>query len=335
MNPEAQGRPRQRHLWTTETFIARARALHGDAKYDYSETVYRHSNEKVSILCPRHGAFIQTPHQHLKGQGCRACGIANRLSTQSLTYNLSWFIERAGAVHGDRYDYSDAEYRGTHEKLTIGCRTHGLFEQRAFGHLGGQGCPSCAADRRPGFTSSTQEDFLARARQIHGDDHFDYSQVEYVAAIVKVTIICAAHGPFKQRPHKHLEGSGCPKCREPRGEIQIRKTLTRMGLPYIRQWKHPGLRLQLPLAFDFAVPHLKTVIEFDGEQHRRPVSFGNRSEEQTILRFQVIQARDAAKNRWADKHGWTLIRLTDPATVDEELRAHLGHHPVNLEGVSA
>jgi hypothetical protein len=330
-NPEAQGRPRKRHLWTTETFIARARALHGDAKYDYTETVYRHSNEKVSITCPTHGVFTQTPHHHLKGQGCRGCGHAQ----QAKTHDTASFLERARAVHGDRYDYSDTEYGGNQVKLIIRCLTHGHFEQRADGHVRGSGCPSCAEDRGVGFRSTTQEDFLARARQVHGDDHFDYSQVEYKAMIVKVSIVCAAHGPFQQTPHNHVKGHGCPKCREPHGEIQIRKTLTDLGLPYIRQWKHPGLRLQLPLAFDFAVPHLKTVIEFDGEQHRRPVRFGNTTNAQVVRQFKAIQERDAAKNRWADEHGWTLIRLTNPATVDEELRARLGHHPANLEGVSA
>jgi very-short-patch-repair endonuclease len=309
--------------------------VHAGAKYDYAETEYRHSNEKVSIICPAHGAFTQTPHHHLKGQGCRSCGHAKRFGTGDLAYNLSWFIERAGAVHGDRYDYSGTEYRGTQEKLRIRCPKHGLFEQRADGHLAGHGCPSCAADRGAGFRSTTQEDFLTRARQVHGDDHFDYSQVEYEAMITKVTIICAVHGAFQQKPHHHVNGHGCPKCREPRGEIQVRKVLTALGLPYVRQWKHPGLRRQLPLAFDFAVPHLKTAIEFDGEQHRRPIRFGSMTEEHAANQFKTVQERDAAKNRWADEHGWTLIRLTDPATVSEELRAHLGHHTANLEGVRA
>ena len=27
-----------------------------------------------------------------------------------------------------------------------------------------------------------------------------------------VTIICYEHGEFKQTPHAHLAGQGCPKC---------------------------------------------------------------------------------------------------------------------------
>lgn len=63
-----------------------------------------------------------------------------------------------------------------------------------------------------GKTHITTEDFIRRAREIHGDK-FDYSLVEYVKAETKVKIICPIHGVFEQTPSKHLYmGHGCPKC---------------------------------------------------------------------------------------------------------------------------
>jgi hypothetical protein len=41
---------------TTEEFIKRAIAVHGD-KYDYSKVDYKNKEEKVCIICPKHGEF--------------------------------------------------------------------------------------------------------------------------------------------------------------------------------------------------------------------------------------------------------------------------------------
>lgn len=37
------------------------------------------------------------------------------------------WIEKAKAVHGDKYDYSKVEYKGSHEKVIIICKEHGEF----------------------------------------------------------------------------------------------------------------------------------------------------------------------------------------------------------------
>jgi len=53
------------------------------------------------------------------------------------------WLGRAKEIHGDRYDYTESEYRGANEKIAIRCREHGTFEQRATGHLLGEGCAKC------------------------------------------------------------------------------------------------------------------------------------------------------------------------------------------------
>lgn len=58
---------------TQEQFLEKARAVHGD-KYDYSQVVYESSQKKVTIICPKHGAFRQQAGSHLRGAGCPLCG---------------------------------------------------------------------------------------------------------------------------------------------------------------------------------------------------------------------------------------------------------------------
>lgn len=66
---------------TTEEFIKKAREVHGD-RYDYSKVEYVNNQTKVCIICPIHGEFIQTPSNHLRGNGCLQCGRAS-LKTRS------------------------------------------------------------------------------------------------------------------------------------------------------------------------------------------------------------------------------------------------------------
>jgi len=116
------------------------------------------------------------------------------------------FILAAKEIHGDRYDYSNVIYTTTNSKVTITCKTHGDYEQRASAHLMGRGCICCA-----GVNKRTTDEFITRSREIHGDK-YDYSKVEYTKAVVDVIIICKIHGEFLQKPIKHTTGMGCRKC---------------------------------------------------------------------------------------------------------------------------
>ncbi len=57
----------------------------------------------------------------------------------------------------------------------------------------------------------TTEQFIARAREVHGDQ-YDYSKAEYVDWTTKVAIICKEHGEFRRTPQRHLGFVGCGKC---------------------------------------------------------------------------------------------------------------------------
>lgn len=125
------------------------------------------------------------------------------------------FIEKAIAVHIDRYDYSLAEYNGPHVKIRIVCKDHGIFEQTPNFHLRSfVGCPKCSIIQRSQKRSLTKEQFIEKSIKLHGHK-YDYSLVEYVNAFVDVIIICPEHGQFIQTANDHMNGKGrgCRKCR--------------------------------------------------------------------------------------------------------------------------
>jgi hypothetical protein len=183
---------------TTETFIQKARAKHGD-RYDYSKVVYVNSSAKVTIICKVHGEFLQNPHNHVMGKGCPDCAGSKHLTTEK-------FIQKARAKHGDRYDYSKVAYISSSVKVEIVCKTHGSFLQTPPNHFHGKGCAKCAGK------CPTTADFIEKAKAVHGTDLYGYSLVDYVKSSAKVKIICKVHGEFLQTPNRHLSGSGCAQC---------------------------------------------------------------------------------------------------------------------------
>jgi hypothetical protein len=190
---------------TQADFVAKAVAVHGVGHYDYSQTVYAGINERVKIICPAHGVFEQRATVHLTGSGCHKCGGSFKFTTAD-------FIAKAKVTHGDKYDYSRVLYKSSTDKVVIMCPEHGDFEQVPSGHLGGSGCLRCSYEERGAAKKSNLEEFLFKARAIHGDK-YDYSRVVYKSSAKKVVIICPVHGEFEQVPSSHLAGRGCAGCR--------------------------------------------------------------------------------------------------------------------------
>ncbi len=120
---------------TTEKFIKKAKQVHGD-KYDYSSVKYGLYDDKILIICPIHGEFEQTPHSHILGSGCQACGNVNSKTNDEI-------VKLSKLKHGDKYDYSLVNYINAKTKIKIICPKHGEFEQLHNHHILGQGCPIC------------------------------------------------------------------------------------------------------------------------------------------------------------------------------------------------
>lgn len=54
--------------------------------------------------------------------------------------------------------------------------------------------------------------FIVMSKKVHGDK-YDYSNVVFINANIKVKIICPIHGEFEQIASNHVHmGYGCPKC---------------------------------------------------------------------------------------------------------------------------
>ncbi len=126
-------------------------------------------------------------------------------------FTTEQFIQKAKEIHGDKYDYSKTEYVTMEKKILIICPEHGEFWQRPHLHLSHSNCPKCAAYFKKRNKKLTTEEFIKKAKLVHGDK-YDYSLVDYKDVKTKIKIICPIHGEFQQRPYSHLSSSGCFEC---------------------------------------------------------------------------------------------------------------------------
>lgn len=72
----------------------------------------------------------------------------------------------------------------------------------------------------------TTEEFIERARRVHGD-LYDYSLVEYSGAHSPIRIICIKHDVFVQKPSDHLDGCGCQTCFKENARLTTEKFIER------------------------------------------------------------------------------------------------------------
>ena len=110
-------------------------------KYDYSKVKFNGTKKKITLICPIHGEVKVNAYLAFKGLGCPKCKKEETYRKMMLS-NEEW-IERAKKIHHERYDYSLTKYNGYYNKVKIICPIHGEFEQIAYDHIQGKGCPKC------------------------------------------------------------------------------------------------------------------------------------------------------------------------------------------------
>lgn len=195
------------HRLTQSQVLERFNERH-NGFYNYSKVEYKTGHEKVIIICPVHGEFLESPFQHMNGGLCRKCdrkkGGADLLDQNDV---IKRFIE----IHKDTYDYSKVVYRGYRKKIEIICKIHGSFWQVPSSHLIGRGCRKCAINTQASSRWLSQNEILKRFNEKH-NSKYGYDISSFGGHRSKITIHCPTHGEFFQVLGDHLAGRGCPKC---------------------------------------------------------------------------------------------------------------------------
>lgn len=235
---------------------------------------------------------------------------------------LQSFIEKAHSVHNFYYDYSRVSFNSSRDNVLIICPQHGAFKQRVSHHLYGSGCPQCALQKKQQTFAMGKEQFISKANEIHGNDMYDYSLVDYKNNITKVKIICNKCGLiFEQTPQKHIQRShGCPYCRASHGENWIKKFFSENNIMFEYQKRFSDLQYKSSLSYDFYVPSHNLLIEYNGKQHYEPVRFGGVAQEVAEFNYKEQLKKDSLKKNYAFKNGYRLLSISYKDNLEQILK---------------
>jgi hypothetical protein len=163
----------------------------------------------------------------------------------------------------------------------------------------GVGCGFCFGNNKPSF------EFVKSFSEIKG---FTLVTKEYRNRKSKLRFIHNHCGFMFETSWSSFYGnnSGCPKCLEPRGELEVEKWLSSEGLlpekDYFPQYFFEDCKNERYLYFDFYIPSENLCIEYNGKQHYEPVEFFGGKKE-----FDKNKQRDLIKEKYCETNKIKLL----------------------------
>lgn len=171
--------------------------------------------------------------------------------------------------------------------------------------LRSKGCPKCNR-----VAKLTNDEFINRIKL----NNPNYDNIEILSSYInlknKIRCKCKIDGyEWFVLPQSLLKGHGCHMCNDTIGEKKVSEVLDSMNIEYLPQYRFDNCRHIRPLPFDFYLPKLNICIEYDGQQHYRPVTFGGCTIEQAIESHENTLMRDNIKNQYCKNNNIKLIRI--------------------------
>jgi hypothetical protein len=214
---------------TQEEFLAKAVAVHGVGRYDYSQTVYLPTPQKIAICCPAHGVFMQPAASHLIGKGCPLCANYTKMKAAQdavRKWDTPTFIARCQELH-PTLDFSGSVYTtGKNDKTTYVCPAHGVKSAYINALLKGHACRACYNDRRRDVPLKSKQQWLEDFANVHNGKYAYDLLPDSFFEWDKLSIFCPVHGQFTQEATSHRQGAGCKKCSNEASAKRMTKPLT-------------------------------------------------------------------------------------------------------------
>lgn len=198
---------------------------------------------------------------------------------------------------------------GTCGKLHLQCDKGHIYVQERGNLLSGKGCNSCRKEK----ITYKKEDVFETLKSLHGGSYV-YDEDSYTTVNQNINITCKKGHVFSQKVSNHLQGKGCPICRESFGERMISKYLETKKIEFVRQKKFNDCKHITHLPFDFYLPDFNLCIEYDGIQHHKPIRvFGG------IEGFEKTKIRDTKKNEYCRNNNIKLVRISYHDDIEQKL----------------
>lgn len=307
---------------TSESFNNELKQKYG-SKYELLSE-YIDSKSKVLILnneC-RHKYEI-SPDNLLRGKGCPKC--RHKSLSNARKNNTEDIILMIKKTIGEQYEYING-YKNSKSKIRIKHNECNKVFEISFNSLYKGRC-YCGCEKREKILKKLDDESHSRSndritckndfiKYINKHAKREYIVVgEFTKSINKIKMIHKKCGKETMiSPHSFKNGVRCLNCNEYKGEKKVKDFLNRNDIEFIEQFRFDDCRYKKPLPFDFYLPKLNVLIEFDGEQHDRPIERWG-GEKAFILQ----KKRDLIKDEYCINKKIKLIRIKYYENIEKKL----------------
>lgn len=282
--------------------------LHGK-KISVIDT-YKCNKTKIKHKCNVCGCeWSVQPHSILNGTGCPKCYSDSKKKTNKK------YVEEVYEVHGNKISVIDT-YERANKKTKHRCNTceyeWSVLPQNI---LKGHGCPKCQPLIISEKLRKTNESYIKEVYKVRGNELSVIGMYEGNNKKIKHRCNTCEH-EWDTVPSSILRGIGCPKCNESKGEKLINSILESCNAKFCSQvtFKNIGFKKRKRLRCDFVVYRDEDpifVIEYNGEQHYKPIDFFGGEEG-----YKKTKERDRIKRTMLNEIGIPVIDI--PYTETEE-----------------
>lgn len=208
------------------------------------------------------------------------------------------------------------DFKNASSILKYRCPYHNkCIQETTLGRLlEGKGCIYCGREKTIKSRTTNKEQCI----DLCNECNLEYVDHKILYGKTYVYYICPNHidvGIQKASFHNiKRDGCGCKYCRSnnkvvSKGELKIKEFLSKINIPYIRQYRFDGCADQLNLPFDFYLPNNNLIIEYDGQHHFYPITFNSISIEKAKNLYYKTAMHDDIKNEYCKKHKIKLLRI--------------------------
>lgn len=271
---------------------------------------YYSSRQKSKFECLICGCkWAAIPKGIIAGKnGCPECG--KKKAAETIKYNITTddFIEKLEKKFPNKFTIL-SDYVNHNEKIKIKCNIcEHEWKSKPTCLLKGYGCYICGHKEKGEKQRKLHETFIKEIDKIYDNKLTVLSK--YIKGKDRVDVKCNICN-YKWSPiSRILLHRGCPKCNFSKGELLIYKILKELKIVFKEQYIFDKLKTQdggVPI-FDFAIydnsNNIKSIIEYDGEQHFKAVKrWGG------INRLIQQQKVDEFKNDFCKKSNIKMIRI--------------------------
>jgi Zn finger protein HypA/HybF involved in hydrogenase expression len=154
-------------------------------------------------------------------------------SQKTLDRNKTEFLEKCIKVHGDKYDYSEADYVSSREKVKIRCVKHDMyFWQLPSAHVQGQNCPECGKEGNSKNSRLTDKEYKKRFIEANRNLNVSYVEGSFTQLHDYCEFFCELHGSLSKSANNSLlqPDSVCQECNKERMRIERQEKFVKKAL---------------------------------------------------------------------------------------------------------